>query len=314
MFELLFLGTSASAPSVRRGLPSSLVTHNEFRFLVDCGEGTQRQILTAGAGLKKLNRILITHSHLDHILGLAGLVSTMVRWETIDDLHIYAGPDAIDRIHDLLFSVVLRGQRTKPPIFLHKLTPGVFIQEKDLTVSCFPVIHRGTDSFGFLFKEKDRRPFIEENAEALGLPPGPIRKELVNGHPVTLDDGRVIQPDDVLGETIHGVVLAMVGDTGEIETLRDPVQDADALVIEATYTQEEADMAQLYSHITASQSAQLAKESNVGSLILTHLSRRYREKDILTEAQSVFPNTFVARDFSEFDIKKGETIRVISKQ
>ena len=132
MFELVYLGTSASAPSVRRNLPSMVVLYNEHRFMVDCGEGTQRQLLTSGIGLKRLNRILITHSHLDHILGLAGLVSTMVRWETMEEMHIYGGSDAIERIKDLLFSVVLRGNRTPTPLFFHKLKPGVFIEEKNL--------------------------------------------------------------------------------------------------------------------------------------------------------------------------------------
>ena len=101
MFEIVFLGTSASAPSVHRGLSSQVVIHDEFRFLIDCGEGTQRQILQSGLGFKRLNRVLITHGHLDHILGLAGLLSTFMRWETIDKLEIYGGQWALDRIHDL---------------------------------------------------------------------------------------------------------------------------------------------------------------------------------------------------------------------
>src|SRR5512146_2031989 len=109
LFEIIFLGTSASAPSVRRGLSAQVIKRGEYRFLVDCGEGTQRQILQAGIGFRRLNRILITHGHLDHILGLAGLLSTFMRWETIDDLEIYAGHSAMERIRDLLFGVVLRG-------------------------------------------------------------------------------------------------------------------------------------------------------------------------------------------------------------
>ena len=106
MFEIVFLGTSASAPSIRRSLPALVIKHDEFRFLIDCGEGTQRQILQSGIGFKRLNRILITHGHLDHILGLAGLLSTFMRWETIDELEIYGGRLALDRIHDLLYGVV----------------------------------------------------------------------------------------------------------------------------------------------------------------------------------------------------------------
>ena len=112
MFQYIFLGTSASAPSVHRGLSAQMVLHDEYRFLIDCGEGTQRQIMQSGIGFKRLNRILITHGHLDHILGLAGILSTFSRWETIDFLEIYAGKMALERIHDLLYTVVL--QRSAP--------------------------------------------------------------------------------------------------------------------------------------------------------------------------------------------------------
>lgn len=280
-----------------------VVMYNEHRFMVDCGEGTQRQLLTSGIGLKRLNKILITHSHLDHILGLAGLVSTMVRWETMEDLHIYGGSDAIERIRDLLFSVVLRGNRTPTPLFFHKLTPGVIFEEKNLEVSCFPVTHRGTDSFGYKFIEKGKRPFLAEKAAELNIPAGPWRKDLANGESITLPDGRNIDPEQVLGKYVPGTTLVTVGDTGNAMELLPYVRNADALSIESTYLEEEADMAKLYSHLTAKMAAELAKEAGVGKLYLTHVSRRYREKEILAEAQSVFVNTEVARDFSQFQIK-----------
>ena len=306
MFEIIYLGTSASAPSVRRSLPSMVVLNNEHRFMIDCGEGTQRQLLTSGIGLKRLNRILITHSHLDHILGLAGLVSTMVRWETMEEMHIYGGADAIDRIRDLLFSVVLRGNRTPTPLFFHKLSPGVIFEEKNLTVSCFPVTHRGTDSFGYKFVEKGKRPFLPDKAAELNIPVGPWRKNLVNGESVTLPDGRTIDAEVVLGDYIPGTTLVTVGDTGNAMELLPYVRGADALSIESTYLEEEAEMAVQYSHLTAKMAAELAKKAEVGKLFLTHVSRRYRERDILAEAQTVFPNTEVARDFSQYQVKHGE--------
>ncbi len=280
-----------------------VVIHNEHRFMVDCGEGTQRQLLCSGIGLKRLNKILITHSHLDHILGLAGLISTMVRWEAMEETHIYGGSDAIDRIRELIFSVVLRGNRTPAPLVFHKLTPGVVFDEKDLTVSCFPVTHRGTDSFGFRFEERGRRPFLAEKAAELNIPAGPWRKELANGNSVTLPDGRIVEADSVLGEYKPGTVLTVVGDTGNAMELLPYAKGADALTIESTYLEEEADMARQYSHLTAKMAAELAREASVGKLYLTHVSRRYREKDILAEAQAVFPDTEVARDFSQFQVK-----------
>jgi len=304
LFEITFLGTSASAPSPKRNLPAYLVQHDEHRFLVDCGEGTQRQILQSGVGFKRLNRILITHGHLDHILGLAGLLSTFMRWESIDNLEIYGGAQALERIHDLLYGVVLRGQKPPMPVALIPVTRGMIIEEKDFTVTAFPVKHRGSDSYGYLFEENSRQPFLAEKADALGIPFGPLRGKLVKGEAVTLEDGRTIIPEMVMGELRPGARLAALGDQGETASLESLLQGVDGLVMEATYLEEEADMAKQYSHLTARMAAEFAKKVNARSLILTHLSRRYRDKDVLAEAQAVFPAARVARDFDSFSIKR----------
>jgi len=309
LFEIVFLGTSASAPSVHRGLSSQVVIHDEFRFLIDCGEGTQRQILQSGLGFKRLNRVLITHGHLDHILGLAGLLSTFMRWETIDKLEIYGGQWALDRIHDLIYGIVLRGAKPPMDLQLLQINPGMILDEDDFTVSAFPVWHRGPDCFGYLFEEKTRRPFLPEKADELLIPPGPWRRDLVNGNPTTLPDGRTIHPDQVLGAERPGTRIAHVGDVGRIDELVLPVKDVDALIIEATYLQEESEMADKFAHLTASQAARLAVEAGVKYLILTHISRRYRERDVLAEAQAIFPNTVVARDFDAFQIRRGECVK-----
>lgn len=304
MFEITFLGTSASAPSPKRNLPSYLVQHDEYRFLVDCGEGTQRQILQSGIGFKRLNRILITHGHLDHILGLAGLLSTFMRWETIDKLEIYGGAAALDRIHDLIYSVVLRGGHSPMPIELIPVSSGKFFDGPDFSISAFPVQHRSPDCLGYLFEEKSRRPFLAEKAEELGIPNGPLRHELVNGNSVTLPDGRLVTPDMVLGEMRSGTRLAALGDLGETDSLVELLNGVDGMVIESTYLEEEAEMAKQFAHLTAKQAATLAVKIGVKQLILTHLSRRYRDKDVLAEAQQVFPEAIVAHDFDTFIIKK----------
>jgi ribonuclease Z len=304
MFEIIFLGTSASAPSAKRGLSAQVVKHDEFRFLIDCGEGTQRQILQSGMGFKNLSHILITHGHLDHILGLAGLLSTFMRWEAIDEMNIYSGKWALDRIHDLLYDVVLRGGQPPMTLNLHELKPGVFFEAEDFSITAFPVFHRGSDSLGFRFEERSHRPFLPEKAQELGVPAGPIRRDLVNGKIITLADGRKVGPEDVLGALRPGVRMVHIGDTGRIEDLVAPCQGVDALVIESTYLEEEAEMAKKFSHLTAKMAAELAARAGVRQLILTHLSRRYREKDVLAEAQVVFPNVRVARDFDTFSIKQ----------
>jgi len=304
LFEILFLGTSASAPSAHRGLSSHIVSHNEYRFLVDCGEGTQRQILQSGKGFKRLTRALITHGHLDHILGLGGLLSTFLRWEAIEEFHVYGSKGTLERIRILLYDVVLRGKRTPMPLHLVEITPGVIFEAEDFTVTAFSVSHGRADSLGYIFEEKSRRPFLSEKADALGVPFGPERKALVNGETVTLQDGKRITPDEVLGDWEKGSKLVLVGDTGRTDNLVEVCRGADAVVIESTYMEEEADMAGQFSHLTARMGAELAKQAGVKKLILTHISRRYRGRDMLAEAQSIFPNTVVARDFDTFVIKK----------
>lgn len=306
MFEIIFLGTSASAPSVRRGLSAQIVKHDEHRFLVDCGEGTQRQILQSGVGFKRLNRVLLTHGHLDHILGLGGLVSTLMRWEALDELEIYGGRSTLDRVHDLLYGVVLRGKQPDAKLTLHEIKPGVIFEDKDFTITAFPVSHRGPDCLGYRFQEKSHRPFLAEKADELGIPFGPERRDLVNGESITLADGREIAPDEVLGSLIEGASLAITGDTGRTDNLQDAVNGVDTLVIESTYIDEDAEMARKFGHLTARQAAELAKQAGVKRLILTHLSRRYRERDVLREARTIFPEAYVARDFDEYQIKRAE--------
>src|SRR5512142_3031273 len=251
LFEILFLGTSASAPSAKRGLPALIVKHDEYRFLVDCGEGTQRQILQSGVGFKNLTRILLTHGHLDHILGLGGLLSTFMRWEATEELDIFGGRTTLDRVYDLLYGVVLRGAPAPMPLRLNEIKAGIFFEADDFIISAFPVTHRGPDCLGYVFEGKARRPFLPEKADALGVPFGPERRDLVEGKRITLPDGKRVKPDDVLGPLQKGVKLVVIGDTGRTDDLLEPCRDADALVIESTYTEEEAEMAHQFSHLTA---------------------------------------------------------------
>ncbi len=278
--------------------------HREHRFLIDCGEGTQRQILRSGLGFKRLQKILITHGHLDHILGLGGLLSTLTRWEAIEHVEIWAGRTALRRIHDLVFGVVFGGERAQLRIELKELASARIAEGNSFELLAFPVTHRGGQCFGFIFQEKPRRPFLEEKAAALGIPHGPERRELVQGRAVTLSGGVVVQPGEVLGPAEAGTKLVHVGDAGRTDNLLVHCRDADALVIEATYLQREAELARRFGHLTALQAAELAEAANVRRLYLTHLSRRYRERDVLAEARAVFPDTVVARDLDQFQVKR----------
>ncbi|MCB0215031.1 MAG: ribonuclease Z [Chloroflexi bacterium] len=309
MIEIVFLGTSASAPSVRRGLPSTMIMHRDRRFLIDAGEGTQRQLLRSGLGFKRLDTVLLTHGHLDHILGLGGIASTFARWEAADHLDIHGGRWALERVRELM-AVVVRGADPGFEIRYHKLSPGLLMQAADLDVTAFPVKHRGSGNFGYVFEERVRRPFLPEKAEALGLPAGPIRRDLVQGKPVTLPDGRRVEPEEVLGDPTPGTKLVFIGDVGRVNELVPVVRAADLLVCESTYLWEDRDTARQFGHLTARQAAELARDAGATQLILTHVSRRYPTHEILAEARAVFPATLVADDLQHFAVYPGRVERL----
>ncbi len=313
MFELVFLGTSASAPSVHRGLSSAMVLHREYRFLVDCGEGTQRQLLRSGLGFRRLDRILLTHGHLDHILGLGGIASTFERWEAIDRLEIWGGRWALERVGKLM-EVVFGTGNSPLTVEFYEVNGGILMEDDSFVLSAFPVVHRGPGCFGYAFEEKARRPFLAEKADALGVPRGPERRKLVQGETVVLMDGTPVCPDDVLGPVQPGAKLVFVGDAANTQNLHHVSKGADALVIEATYLERESELAREFGHLTARQAAELASGAGVKALILTHLSRRYFEREVLAEAQLVFANTFVARDLDHFQITKGGASNVVQSE
>jgi ribonuclease Z len=202
----------------------------------------------------------------------------------------------------------MRGAKPPVDIDLYEIKPGVLMEDDSFCLTAFPVDHRGPDCFGFSFQEKARRPFLEDRAEALGVPRGPERRRLVAGESIQLDDGRVIGPDDVLGDEIPGIKLCITGDVGRTDRLIEPVRDADGLVCEATYIHEEVGLARHHGHITAREAAELARQAGVRNLLLTHLSRRYRERDVLDEARAIFPEAIVVRDFDHYRIRRDQPL------
>jgi ribonuclease Z len=301
MFGLTFLGTSASVPSAERNQPGLLMEAGSQRILIDCGEGTQRQLLRSGAGFRRLDRLLLTHGHFDHVLGIPGLISTLRLQQSEGIMRIHGGPGALGVVARMLAG--LWGEGTAPiPLELVPLAGGQVIDTGEFTIDCFSVRHRDTDSLGFSFVSLARRHLRPDRLSALAVPDGPMRKVLADGRPVTLEDGRTIDPKDVLGPLAKRKKLVVVGDTETTEGLSQHVGDADLLVLEATFLERDSAMARDYGHLTAAKAAALAAESNVKQLVLTHVSGRYPEGEILAEATRIFPSSRVAADFDHIVI------------
>jgi ribonuclease Z len=300
MFALTFLGTSASVPSAERNHPALLVEAAGKRVLIDCGEGTQRQLLRSGAGFRRLDRILLTHAHLDHVLGVPGLFSTLGLRQQSDATTVHGGRGTLDIVIRMLAGLWGAG-RAPIPVEFGPLIEGLVIDAGDFAIACFPVRHRDTDSFGFSFQSPARRHLDRERLAEFGVPDGPLRGELAAGRPVVIAS-RTIDAEDVLGPPSGGRKLVVIGDTETTDGLSRHVADADLLVIEATFLDRDAATARNYGHLTAREAASLAAANNVGQLVLNHMSGRYRDEEILAEARMIFPNTRIAADFDRIVI------------
>ncbi|HZD26030.1 MAG TPA: ribonuclease Z [Alphaproteobacteria bacterium] len=303
MFEVVFLGTAAGVPSTDRGLPALIVLHRRRRFLVDCGEGTQRQLLRSGLGLRRLDHVLLTHAHVDHLLGIGGLVATLALLDAGHSLAVFAGASALRAVRGLLTEVIWPGGRPEFQVRYVAIETGTIIEDDHLRVGAFPVTHRGEGCFGFVFEEKARPRLLPDRLAAFKVPLGPVRRRLLEGEEVVLPDGRRIAPDDVVAAPRRGSRLVVIGDAGSVDELLEVVQDADALIIEATFLERDADKAAQRAHLTAAQAARLARTANVGALYLTHLSGRYEQAEVEAEARAVFPAARVARDFDRITVR-----------
>jgi ribonuclease Z len=301
MFDLTFLGTAASTPSAERGLPAVLVGASRTRFLIDCGEGTQRQLLRASSGFRRIGHVLLTHAHLDHVLGLGGLIATLGLFDVRQTLRICGSRETLRFVERYLASLYPL-PRAPVPLQFVELQPGPVLANREFAVTCFPVRHRGTESLGYRFDAIPRRHLRADRLAALGVPSGALRSQLAAGEAVVLPDGRRVEPESVLGPAAAGISLAVVGDAEEVESLSAPVSGADALVIEATFLETDAALAAERGHLTAAQAGHLAAAAQVGALYLTHISGRYDLADIAAEAGRCFPNVTVANDFDRVTV------------
>jgi ribonuclease Z len=303
MFDLTFLGTAATTPSAERGLPALLVGAGSERFLVDCGEGTQRQMLRAGIGFRRLGHVLLTHAHLDHVLGLAGLLSTLALFDLKGEVAICGSRQTLGFV-ELYFAAIWGRGRAPVALRLEPLEPGPVFAGREYTLRCFAVRHRDTESLGFRFETTPRRHLDAALLAELGVPPGELRAALARGEAVALPDGRRIDPEMVEAGASAASSVAVIGDVEETRSLVEAVADAGALVIEATFLDADADLAARRGHLTAGTAARLAAEARVGALYLTHLSGRYEAAAVLAEARHFFPNTAVMNDFDQVSLAR----------
>jgi ribonuclease Z len=290
--DVLFVGTAGSAPSARRGLPATLVRRGGDRLLFDCGEGTQRQLVRS-IGLVELEDVFITHFHADHVLGLPGMLKTFGLRQRERPLTVY-GPAGLRSLFAALRPIV---GRVSFPLELRELEPNEEIERDGYRIAAYETDH-GVGALGYALVE-DPRPgaFDPERASELGVKPGPDFGRLQEGEVV---DG--VHPDQVMGEPRRGRRIVLAGDTAPCEMTRLVAFEADLLVHEATFLDEEADRAAETRHSTARQAAELAAAAGVTMLALTHISPRYGGKEVRDEARAAFENTVVPRDFDRIEL------------
>jgi ribonuclease Z len=300
--DLVFLGTSASAPTAGRAPSAMLVRRGGERLLFDCAEGTQRQLMRSSLGLPDLEEIFLTHFHADHTLGLPGLLKTFALRGREVPLTVYGPPGLRDLLADLrrVFG------RVSYPVEAVEVRPGQALERDGYRILVFPV-HHGVSAVGYALDEHDRPgEFDAAAADALGIPFGPVRGALQRGESVTLGEDRVVTPAEVVGPPRSGRRIVLTGDTAPVETVRVLAEGADVLVHEATFGEDERERARETLHSTARQAAETAAAAGVRLLALTHFSPRHFGPELLEEAKAVFPGTVAPRDFDVIEVPFAE--------
>src|SRR4051812_20851467 len=295
------LGTSASRPTVERNVSSLAIVREGETLMFDCGEGTQRQMMRWGVAFS-LADIFFTHLHADHILGVIGLIRTMALQGRVERLALW-GPQGSSRI--LKRAEGLGFERATFPVEINEVTTDSPIKRNGYAIVPFEVDHRNSESLGFALVEETRKGrFDPEHARELGIPEGPLWGQIHRGLPVTLPDGRVIQSSELVGPQRSGRRVVVTGDTRPCAATIEHSRDADLLIHEATFGDEEAERAVETGHSSAREAAGVARDANARRLLLTHFSARYSRdaSPLEREAREVFRETMVARDGMEIDV------------
>jgi ribonuclease Z len=304
--QVIFLGTAGSVPTPTRGLPAIAIQRKNELILFDCGEGVQRQMIRAKVGFHRKTKVFITHMHGDHVLGLPGLIQTMALLDRKQKLEVF-GPVGIKAfikgIQDTVQFVL-----TFPIEITEIKKEGLVCAEKEYEVYSAKTDHE-IFSLAYALEEKPRPgKFNPEKAEVLGVPEGPLWSKLQHGEKIKLSNGRVVKPEEVVGEPRSGRKIVYSGDTRPTDNLVKLAAGADLLIHDATFAEELMDRAKEDGHSTPSQAAKTAKKAKAKQLILTHISARYQSTQALLEkAKEVFPKVDVAEDFMKIEIPLSES-------
>ena len=295
--QVLFLGTSSMVPTKERNQSSVLISYKNEGILVDCGEGTQRQLKIAGIKLTSITKILISHWHGDHVLGLPGLIQSMAASDYNKVLEIY-GPKNTKEFFRNMFKTFIFDR--KIDIKINESRDDVFLQNDDFMLEA-KLMEHGIETLGFGFIEKDRRKIEMGRVKKFGLKEGPLIGKLQEGKSVILK-GNKINPDDV-STVVKGRKITIISDTSPCKNADLLAKDSDLLVCEATYASALEEKSMEYSHMTSKQAAELANRSNTKRLVLTHFSARYKNTmEIEEDARNYFDNAVCAQDFMKINL------------
>ena len=296
-----FLGTSASRPTVERNVTAITIVREGETLLFDCGEGTQRQMMRYGTSFA-LSDIFFTHMHADHMLGIIGLFRTLALQGRTDPMRLW-GPRGSDAM--LRQAIALGSDKQPFALEINEVVPDTPIARKGYSILPYPVDHKDKLALGYALIEEIRLGrFNPDLARKMGIPEGPAWGKLHKGEAVTLDDGHVVQPSDLVGPSRPGRRIVFTGDTRPAESTIRVAEGADLLIHEATFADEEQPRAIETGHATAREAAEVAAKAGVRQLVLTHLSARYsvNASELLGQAREVFAETIVARDGMEIEV------------
>ena len=299
--EVVFLGTSGSIPTPERNAPCLAIRRMGELFLFDCGEGAQRQLIRSGLGFPAKLKIFISHLHGDHVFGLPGLLHTLSLLNRKAPLEIY-GPPGIGAFLSCIRATV--GLKPKFELSIREIGEGIVLDARDYVVKATWVEH-SVPTLAYALEEKPRPGrFYPERARELGVPEGPLWKQLQLGEPVRTPNGRIVKPEEVLGPPRKGLKIVYSGDTGWSEALVALARGADLLVHECTFDNSLSGRAEEDGHSTPEVAARTALEAGARRLVLTHISARYKDPSVLLEqARALFPNTTVAHDLLRIELR-----------